>query len=613
MKLSRRLSLFFLAVIAVGAGSTLFLVSLSTGKLFRSFVYSGDADKAEIYATILGDFYSENRSWAEAQPFLAEIPGLLFTTLDQRIHGEHGSVPAPAFPPDAINALNSDRIVVADLQGIIVADTSGDLLRTFHPPKHLIHGVTILSGNERTGTVLVGSMIDSSLGGINEQFLKSIMKSLLWATGFSACIAFLLGLLFTTRVSQPLAALTRAARRVATGDLGALVPVVGSDELSDLSASFNAMTGELKRLEEAKKQIIADSAHELRTPVTLIQGTIEAMIDGIYPLDVPTLEGLHEETLRLSHLIDMLRELEVIESGRLQLALEEIDAGTVVQKAVSLFMSAAAEKNIELSVITGDAVPLLMKADRLRMDQVVYNILSNAIKYTPPMGQVRVGAGRGSTSDEIILRIEDSGPGIPEYERERIFERFYRIDKARTSERGGRGLGLAIAGEIVKAHGGSISVEDSALGGAAFLVRMGVRSNSSFRDLMAAMDAVQSQVLEKVKKLLALATSPSEAEAAAALAKASILLAKYGLSMAEVHQEQDVREDVLMEKKRLRAWESALVTYGLQGRVYRSPPLPYPGGWPHPADRAGGEHSHRKRTLWLPAPGDPDSGANPRL
>jgi len=472
MRLSRRLSLFFLAVIAVGAGSTLLLVSTSTENLFRSFVYSGDADKAKIYATILGDFHSENGSWADAQPFLSEIPGLLFSSLDQRIHGEHGSEPAPSFPQDALNALNSDRIVVADMQGVIVADTSGALLRTFHPQKHLMHGVPILSGNERTGTVLVGSMIDSSLGGINEQFLGSIMKSLLWATGFSACIAFLLGLLFTMRVTRPLAALTRAARRVAKGDLTAFVPVTGSDELSELSTSFNAMTGELKRLEEAKKQIIADSAHELRTPVTLIQGTIEAMIDGIYPLDVPTLEGLHEETLRLSRLIDMLRELEVIESGRLQLALEDIDADALVQKAVVLFASAAKEKNIDLAMTANDGLPLKMKADPLRMDEVIYNLLSNAIKYTPVSGRVRIGASSESASAGISLRIEDSGPGIPENERERIFERYYRMDKARTTERGGRGLGLAIANEIVKAHGGSISVEESTLGGSAFVVRM---------------------------------------------------------------------------------------------------------------------------------------------
>ncbi len=472
MKLSRRLSLFFLAVIAVGAGSTLFLVSISTENIFRSFVYSGDADKAKIYATILGDYFSEEKSWADAQPFLSEIPGLLFSTLDQRIHGEHGGEPVPAYPQDAFNALNSDRIVVADVHGVIVADTSGALLRTFHPQKHLMHGVPILSGKELAGTVLVGSMIDSSLGGINEQFLKSIMTSLLWATGFSACIAFLLGLLFTTTVSRPLAALTLAARRVSKGDLTALVPVTGSDELSELSTSFNTMTGELKRLEEAKKQIIADSAHELRTPVTLIQGTIEAMIDGIYPLDVPTLEGLHEETLRLSRLIDMLRELELIESGRLQLGLEEIDAGVLVQKAVSLFASVAKEKSIALSIKTSETFPLRIKADPLRMDEVVYNLLSNAIKYTPAMGRVRISANRDDTSAGIILRIEDSGPGIPENERERIFERFYRIDKARTTERGGRGLGLAIANEIVKAHGGSISVEESALGGAAFLVRM---------------------------------------------------------------------------------------------------------------------------------------------
>jgi signal transduction histidine kinase len=481
VKLRERLSVYFFLVIAIVAGTTLFFVRQTTESVFRSFIFSGDSEKAKIYATILGDYYAQKRDWRDLQSFLSEIPQLIFFGLDKRIHGEGGGAPPASYPFATISALLSDRIAVADMDGIIVADTSGKLLRTVHPPMHLAHGLPIMVNFEKKGTVLVGSMVDSSLTGINERFLGSITTSLVWAILISAGIAFLLGLVFSAQVTRPIAALTDAVKKVAAGDLSVAVKVGGRDEVSELSGSFNAMTGELKRLEEAKKQIIADSAHELRTPVTLIQGTIEAMIDGVYPLDIPTLESVHEETVRLSRLIDMLRELEIIESGKLALSFESVDAVEIVRKAFALFATSAAEKKIALSVEESDPPPPSIDADYLRLSEVVYNIISNSIKYTPAGGRVRVriqGAGNGSLA---LISVDDSGPGIPDEERKRIFERFYRMDKSRSTDLGGSGLGLAIAGEIVKAHGGSIAVADSDLGGASFIVSLSSSSTSRNR------------------------------------------------------------------------------------------------------------------------------------
>jgi len=381
--------------------------------------------------------------------------------------------------------LLSDRIVVADGDGVIVADSSGELLHTVHPGKHLAHGVPIVVDSERKGTVLVGSMVDSSLSGINERFLGSITTALIWAVLVSSGIALLLGLILSAQVTRPIAMLTQAVRNVAAGDLSASVETFGrsggKDEIADLSASFNVMTAELKRLEDAKKQIIADSAHELRTPVTLIQGTIEAMIDGIFPLDVATLESVHEETIRLSRLIDTLRELEIIESGKLVLTLEPIDAVELLNKTAALFAASAKEKNIQLKV-ESPACVLSIKADYIRIGEAVYNLVSNAIKYTQAGGTVRLRVLGDSNLGLVRFCVDDSGPGIPVEERERIFGRFYRIDKSRSAVGGGRGLGLAIAGEIAKAHGGGISVGDSDLGGASFVLTLessGFSSSSS--------------------------------------------------------------------------------------------------------------------------------------
>jgi signal transduction histidine kinase len=425
-----------------------------------------------MYAGILGEYYSENKKWDGIQSFLSEIPRLVYNQLDRRIHGRQAQHQASAYGFDTISALLSDRITVIDLSGVVVADTAGKLLDTIHPPRHVSHGVPIIVNNAQKGTVLVGSMIDSSLTGINGQFLERIMISLLWATVFSAIIAFVLGLLFTASITRPLVSLTSAVRRVASGDLTVAVRVAGSDELSELSVSFNTMTEELNRLEQAKKQIIADSAHELRTPLTLIQGSIEAMIDGVFPLDIPTLENVHEETLRLSRLVDMLRELERIESGELALSFTDVDLGDLARKAVALFSSSAREKKLALLIAGDRPAPALIRADYVRLGEVVYNLIDNAIKYTPEGGTVRLSFPLQDGAGESVIRIDDSGPGVPSEERVRVFERFYRIDKSRATDRGGRGLGLAISGEIVKAHGGTIEVADSDLGGAAFIVRI---------------------------------------------------------------------------------------------------------------------------------------------
>jgi signal transduction histidine kinase len=469
MRIRTRLLLSFAAIVCACGLISLFLVRGSAETLFRSFAFSGDSEKAEVYARILEGYYAGQGGWDGLQDFLSGMPAYLVAKLDERIEGPPGPGAVPAFSPRTIGALLSDRIAVADGQGRIVADSSGKLLGSVHPAEHLSHGVPVLSGQARVGTVLVGSMIDSTFTGASGRFLSGLLRSVALAILASTALSLVLALALSIRITRPLAALDRAVRRVATGDLSPLVPVSGTGEIASLSASFNAMTAELGRLEEAKRRIIADSAHELRTPVTLIRGSLEAMLDGVYPLDEAGIRGVHEETLRLSRLIDTLRELETIDSGRLKLEMAEADLGAMAAKAAALFKARAGEKSIALETVPPGS-PVVARVDPLRFGEVVYNLIDNAMKYSPRGGRVelRVGLEDGRPA----LRVEDSGPGIPAAERERVFERFYRTDKSRAQDSGGRGLGLSIAFEIVKAHGGTIDVGQSALGGAAFVVRL---------------------------------------------------------------------------------------------------------------------------------------------
>lgn len=470
MRIGQRLLLFFALVVCAGGLASFVLVRGATESQFRSFVFSGDAQKAKVYADILGEYYAEHAGWEGLQPFLAEMPAFVFSKLDERIKGEKSFSPASSYSHATLDALLSDRITVADSAGRIVADTSGKLLGTVHPGMHLARGVPIMADFQRVGTVLVGSMVDSSFTGASEQFLVRVIRSLALAIIVSMALAVLLGLALSVQITRPLSVLDGAARRIASGDLSAMVPVVGKDEIASLSSSFNAMTGELRRLDEAKRRIIADSAHELRTPVTLIRGSLEAMIDGVFPLDMDGLKSVYDETLRLSRLIDMLRELELIDSGELKLSRDDIELSSTLGKAVNLFKTQAGEKDIELGVTGRGGEGLEVRADALRLDEVLYNLIGNAIKYAPRGGKVELSARR--EGDAVLISVEDSGPGIPEAEREKVFERFYRMDKSRAQDSGGRGLGLSIAYEIVAAHGGSIRIESSPLGGSAFIVRL---------------------------------------------------------------------------------------------------------------------------------------------
>ncbi|HRZ66394.1 MAG TPA: ATP-binding protein, partial [Spirochaetia bacterium] len=362
------------------------------------------------------------------------------------------------------------RVTLVNLEGVVVADSGGDFLGSPHPPRHVAKGLPVLVDGARVGTIMAGSMVDSSLGDRGDLFLASITRALLVGIAASSAAALVLGAVFSAALLRPLRRLTRAFARVAGGDLAARVPVEGDEELALLAASFNGMTEELAALEEEKRRVIADSAHELRTPVTLIRGTVEAMLDGIYPLDEENLRSVHEETLRLSALIDALRELQLIDSGKLRLEKEPLDPAELAESAAAGFRASAERRRVALSLRSAPDAPARVEADRLRLTEVLYNLLSNALRHVSEGGSIELSLARGP-SGGLRLSVEDSGPGVPPGERERIFERFYRLDSSRSTRGGGRGLGLAIAREIVSAHGGRLACAQSgALGGAAFIV-----------------------------------------------------------------------------------------------------------------------------------------------
>jgi two-component system sensor histidine kinase BaeS len=288
----------------------------------------------------------------------------------------------------------------------------------------------------------------------------------------SALLSFLLATwvagAMTRRLTRPLTALERGARRLAAGERGMRLPEPRSqDELRSLTEAFNSLVSGLERQESWRRGVVADIAHDLRTPLSVLRGEIEAMQDGLRPLDEAGLARLHQEVMRLSRLVDDLRTLSVAEAGGLGLRREKVLLSDLLEDIVGGFASRAEATGVQLSL---GPVPddLVVDADPAALARVLSNLLDNALRYAAP-GPVEVSVRPGE--DEVSVAVRDHGPGLPAGEADRLFERFYRGDPARGREgEGGSGLGLSIAKALVEAHGGRLEAADNAGGGAVFTV-----------------------------------------------------------------------------------------------------------------------------------------------
>jgi signal transduction histidine kinase len=289
--------------------------------------------------------------------------------------------------------------------------------------------------------------------------LISIFKDAFTGGGIAAFIplTIVVLLLFGTaargfrRFAAPLGDLIDAAESVEAGNYGVRVRARGPRELRSLATAFNSMSGRLESSERERRRLLADVTHELRTPLTIMQGNLEALLDGVYPPDPAHLEPILEETRVLSRLVDDLRTLSLAEAGALTLHREPTDVGQLLTDSVASFRIQADAAGIKLTTAIDGVLPQA-EIDPVRMREILSNLLSNALRYTPRGGTVRVEA---SVADgKVRVSVRDSGPGIAAEALPHIFDRFYKSDESR-----GAGLGLAIAKSLVVAHGGEIEAK----------------------------------------------------------------------------------------------------------------------------------------------------------
>jgi signal transduction histidine kinase len=279
------------------------------------------------------------------------------------------------------------------------------------------------------------------------------------AAGLVAVSALVGTVLLSRRVLRPIGTLTSASRRLGAGDLSERVPVVGTDELAELGRSFNRMADSLQRGEERQRRLVADVAHELRTPLANLRGYLEALKDGVIAPDTELFTSLHEEAVLQQRIVDDLQELALAEAGALAYHRTRVDLAELLETTRAAHHALAESAGVRLVVEAPQPVPAEADPDRLR--QVLGNLVTNAVRATSSGGTVTMSAiANGSTA---TMRIADTGTGIPANDLPYVFDRFWRADGARGRSTGGSGLGLAITRQIVADHDGSITV-DSAVG-----------------------------------------------------------------------------------------------------------------------------------------------------
>ena len=453
--LTVKLALAFLAVGLAGVVLVAVIVRRQTLLEFDRFIV--DQYQAEMIARA-GDYYTEVGDWSGVESILRGRRG-----------PGGGGGPGGGRP-----------VILTDSGGEVVATTAGnDYQGNANHDKGATAATDPLPIEVDGAVVGYLQFLDmSETQDLRETaeaaFLDRMSRAIVVSAIGAGLLALLLGAALARTISRPVRELTDGTRALAAGDLGHQVPVRTADEIGQLAQSFNRMSADLAHANQLRKQMTADIAHDLRTPLSVILGYSEALQDDKLPGTPEVYGAMHRQAQHLNRLIDDLRTLSLADAGQLSLQRRAVLPADLLEHAAVAYLPQAEERGIQLSV-SADAAPSI-SVDPDRLGQVIGNLVGNALRHTPNGGHVQLAAGRAGA--RVVLSVTDDGPGIPTGDLPYIFERFYRGDKARVDD-GASGLGLAIARSLVEAHGGQIAVENVPTGGARFTIALPLTNGSA--------------------------------------------------------------------------------------------------------------------------------------
>lgn len=449
LSITTRLILSFLAIIIL----TLVLFIVVTNRVvynrFADLVIRSGTNFSRRVVPILEQYYQANGSWDG-------VEHLIFDTSGNREGGfgrfrqDNGNMPMPGL---MITAQDERFLLIDDDE--IIFDTNPDGIPINNPENLTKFGTPVIVNGEQVGTFLVAS----TMGILSESqniYLSNVNRTLIWVGSIAILLVLLVALWQSRSIVHPLREMADASRRLAKGDYNQRVQVQRNDELGDMATAFNQMAVDLSQQSELRRQMMADVAHELRTPLSVLRIDLESMEDGLMEASPENVRALQSEVRYLSNLVDDLRMLSLADAGDLKIEKSPVELNSLVREMVERQQNAAREQKIKMTVHYAENEIFVM-GDPQRLSQVMVNLLSNAIQHTLPDYEI-------TTKIEVENRlarvsVTNFGTWIPKEDLERIFDRFYRLERSRNRDQGGSGLGLSIARSLINAHGGKIWAE----------------------------------------------------------------------------------------------------------------------------------------------------------
>ncbi|MBL8093569.1 MAG: HAMP domain-containing protein [Anaerolineales bacterium] len=449
MRLWVKLQLVILAVVVVGVVVVSLVANQAAEREVRAFMFGNGMTTASGLAQELAEYYQSQASWDGVQALLAR-------------NGGHGQMSDMGM---------NQRLTLVDAENRLIADSAGGAAATAVSVSDAATVVPVQVDGQTVATLLVegGMPVDDPGNAVDTNALLNRVNRAIWLAALLAgAVGLALGGALAYGLTRPLNQLTAATRGIARGDFAQRVPASSNDEIGELARSLNRMAAALQDAERQRRSLTADIAHELRNPLAVLQGNLEALSDSILPPSPDNLQPLLAQTQLLARIVEDLRTISLAEAGQLALERAPTAPGRLSESVLARYAQVAQERQITLAVLAADDLPSIT-IDAQRIEQVLGNLISNALRHTPAGGCVVCRVERtAEPSTAVTFSVEDTGPGIPQDALPHIFDRFYRVDRGRARADGGSGLGLSIARQLVEAHHGAIYANNRPQGGATF-------------------------------------------------------------------------------------------------------------------------------------------------